>query len=45
MEIGRPQGTFLGRKSLTLSAFVWKNLEEICKYFLTYSASFSIIVV
>ena len=37
--------SFLGRKATTLSAFTSKNLEGICKYFLTYSASFSIIVV
>ena len=43
MGIGRPQVIFLGRKNLMLSVFTLKNLEEICKYFLTQSVFSSII--
>ena len=43
MEIIKPQVIFLGKKNLMLSVFTSKNLEEICKYFLTQSVFSSII--
>jgi len=44
MEIIKPRGIFLGKKNLMLSVFTLKNLEAICKYFLTQSVFSSIIV-
>ena len=38
-----PQVIFLGKKNLMLNVFTSKNLEEICKYFLTQSVFSSII--
>ena len=43
MEIIKPQVIFLGKKNLMLNVFTLKNLEEICKYFLTQSVFSSII--
>ena len=43
MEIIKPQVIFLGKKNLMLSVFTSKNLEVICKYFLTLSVFSSII--
>ena len=44
MEIGKLQATSRGKKSLMLNVFTSKNLEEICKYFLTQSVFSSIIL-
>ena len=43
MEIIKPRGIFLGKKNLMLSVFTLKNLEVICKYFLTSCANLCII--